>query len=58
MSPKFWKLHADPISIRMGAAMILIGSQYNLVVGTIAPYVKQQPSLAPLLQQLIDFNVS
>jgi hypothetical protein len=58
MSPKFWKLHADPISIRMGAAIVLIGSQYNLVVGTIAPYVKQQPSLTPLLQQLMDFDVS
>ncbi|KAL3484305.1 hypothetical protein BJX62DRAFT_244046 [Aspergillus germanicus] len=58
MSPKFWKLHADPISIRMSAAMILIGSQYNLVLGAIAPYFKQQPSLAPLLQQLMDFDVS
>ena len=58
LSPRFWKLHADPVNARMGAAATLIGSQYNLVVGTIAPYVKRQPGLAPLLQRLMDFDVS
>ncbi|KUL87452.1 hypothetical protein ZTR_04742 [Talaromyces verruculosus] len=58
LSPKFWKLHADPANARMGAAATLIGSQYNLVVGTIAPYMKRQPDLAPLLQRLMDFDVS
>ncbi|KAL3482939.1 acyl-CoA dehydrogenase NM domain-like protein [Aspergillus germanicus] len=58
MSPKFWKLHADPINVRMGAAITLIGSQYNLVVGTIAPYVKRRPDLVPLLHRLMDFCVS
>ncbi|KAL3459675.1 acyl-CoA dehydrogenase/oxidase [Aspergillus heterothallicus] len=58
LSPKFWTLHADPVSARMSAAFILIGSQYNLVVGKIAPYGKRRPDLLPLLQRLMTFDVS
>jgi hypothetical protein len=58
LSPKFWKLHADPVVPRMSAAFTLIGSQYNLVVGTIAPYAKRRPELLPLLQRLMAFDVS
>jgi hypothetical protein len=58
LSSKFWKLHAHPVVPRMSGAFTLIGSQYNLVVGTIAPYAKRRPELLPLLQRLIAFEAS
>ena len=32
--------------------------QYNLCTGTLAMYLREQPGLAPLLQRVLDFEVS
>ncbi|KAH9970095.1 acyl-CoA dehydrogenase NM domain-like protein [Lactifluus volemus] len=58
LSPKFWDLHTDPIASIDGAAATLLTLQYNLCAGTLATYLPEQPSLAPLLQRVLDFEVS
>lgn len=58
LSPKFWDLHTDPIASIDGAAATLLTLQYNLCAGTLATYLPEQPSLAPLIQRVLDFEVS
>ncbi|KAI0249451.1 acyl-CoA dehydrogenase NM domain-like protein [Lactifluus subvellereus] len=58
LSPKFWDLHTDPIASIDGAAATLLTLQYNLCAGTLATYLPEQPSLAPLLQRVLNFEVS
>ncbi|KAI9452338.1 acyl-CoA dehydrogenase NM domain-like protein [Russula earlei] len=58
LSQKFWDLHTDPIASIDGAAATLLTLQYNLCAGTLATYLPEQPSLAPLLQRVLDFQVS
>ncbi|KAF8502765.1 acyl-CoA dehydrogenase NM domain-like protein [Russula emetica] len=58
LSPKFWDLHTDPIASIDGAAATLLTIQYNLCAGTLVTYLPEQPGLAPLLQRVLDFNLS
>ncbi|KAH8085460.1 putative acyl-CoA oxidase [Cristinia sonorae] len=58
LRPKFWALHTDPIAPLDGAAMTLITIQYNLAAGTLAPFAFKRPELRPLLQQIMNFDVS
>ncbi|KAI0285511.1 acyl-CoA dehydrogenase NM domain-like protein [Russula brevipes] len=58
LSPKFWDLHTDPIASIDGAAATLLTLQYNLCAGTLATYLPEQPSLAPLIHRVLDFEVS
>ena len=58
LSPKFWDMHTDPIAAIDGAAATLLTLQYNLCAGTLATYLPEQPSLAPLLQRVLNFEVS
>lgn len=32
--------------------------QYNLTIGTLAPFAINNPELQPILQQMLDFDVS
>ncbi|KAI0292231.1 acyl-CoA dehydrogenase NM domain-like protein [Multifurca ochricompacta] len=58
LSPKFWDMHTDPISSIDGASGSLLALQYNLCAGTLATYIHEQPSLGPLVQHVLDFDVS
>ncbi|KAI0292232.1 acyl-CoA dehydrogenase NM domain-like protein [Multifurca ochricompacta] len=58
LSPKFWEMHTDPIACIDGAAETLVTIQYNLCAGTLATYLQVQPSLAPVLQRVLNFEVS
>ncbi|KAI0273195.1 acyl-CoA dehydrogenase NM domain-like protein [Russula aff. rugulosa BPL654] len=58
LSPKFWDLHTDPIASIDGAAASLLTLQYNLCAGTLVTYLPGQPGLAPLLQRVLNFDVS
>ena len=55
---KFWALHSDQICSMDGTAATLLTTQYNLVAGTLVPHATQRPELQPLLQQILDFDVS
>ncbi|KAJ7485009.1 hypothetical protein B0H11DRAFT_1148270 [Mycena galericulata] len=58
LTPKFWQMHADQIAPMDGAAMTLLTIQYNLAAGTLAPHALSRPELRPLLQQIMNFDVS
>ncbi|KAL4976061.1 acyl-CoA dehydrogenase/oxidase [Aspergillus desertorum] len=58
LSPKFWKLHTDPIAAVDGGALTLISIQYNLFVGTVAPCATSRPELQRILQRASCFDVS
>lgn len=57
-SQKFWNMHLDPINGYDGAAVTLWTLQLNLAGGTLAPFAKERPQLAPLWQSFIDFKVT
>ena len=58
LSERFWRLHTDFLGVYDGAALTLIGSQYNLVAGTLAPHAQKRPELRPLLKEIMEFEVS
>ncbi|OQE13097.1 hypothetical protein PENFLA_c054G09892 [Penicillium flavigenum] len=58
LTPKFWKSHMDAIIIRDIVAHILFSIQYNLVAGTIAPYALKRPDLRPVMDKILNFDVS
>ena len=58
LTDKFWAMHLDNIAGLDLAAFTLLTIQYNLVIGTLAPHASKRPELRPVLQQLLDFDVS
>ncbi|TDL26559.1 acyl-CoA dehydrogenase NM domain-like protein [Rickenella mellea] len=58
LSEKFWELHMDNVAMMDGAAITLLTIQYNLAAGTLAPFAMKRPELRPLLQRILNFDVS
>ncbi|KAJ7235006.1 acyl-CoA dehydrogenase NM domain-like protein [Mycena haematopus] len=58
LTPKFWAMHTTNIAAVDIAAMVLLSIQYNLAAGTIAPWAEKRPDLRPILQKILDFEVS
>jgi uncharacterized protein with HEPN domain len=48
----------DAITIRDLVAHTLFSIQYNLVAGTIAPYSLKRPDLRPVMEKILNFDVS
>ncbi|KAF8510475.1 acyl-CoA dehydrogenase/oxidase [Hysterangium stoloniferum] len=57
MSKEFWRLHINPILCLDGAATTLLTIQYNLVAGTLGPFVGAREDLKGLLQDIMSFKV-
>ncbi|KAH8834131.1 acyl-CoA dehydrogenase NM domain-like protein [Flagelloscypha sp. PMI_526] len=53
----FWALHSDVLFSQDGAAGTLSTIQVNLAAGTIGQFVEAQPTLRPLIQQILKFDV-
>lgn len=58
LSPRFWKLHTDLIGAMEGGAITLISIQYNLFVGTVAPFAATRPKLREVIQRAMRFEIS
>jgi hypothetical protein len=58
LSPKFWAMHTNNIAAVDLAPMVILTIQYNLAAGTIAPWAEKRPELRPILQKILDFEVS
>ncbi|OQE42967.1 hypothetical protein PENCOP_c003G03942 [Penicillium coprophilum] len=58
LTPKFWQSHMDAIVIRDIVAHLLFTIQYNLVAGTIGPYAMKRPDLRPVMEKILNFDVS
>lgn len=56
LTEKFWDCHADPILVRDGAATTLLTIHINLVIGTLARYVRGRRDLWPLIDDLLSFR--
>ncbi|EPQ56831.1 acyl-CoA dehydrogenase NM domain-like protein [Gloeophyllum trabeum ATCC 11539] len=56
LSPKFWKLHTDPILCADGAATTLLTIQYNLVVGTLTALGAGREDITKLIEDLMTFK--
>ncbi|KAI2698921.1 hypothetical protein CBS147317_7002 [Penicillium roqueforti] len=58
ITPKFWKLHREPLLTLDGGAFTLLSIQCNLFVGTLAPFALKRPELQRILQSALDFDLS
>ncbi|KAL2822653.1 putative acyl-CoA oxidase [Aspergillus granulosus] len=58
MTPAFWKLHMDMLTAMDGGAINLVSVQYNLFVGTVAPFAATHPELASIIQQALRVDIS
>ncbi|KAJ0413496.1 hypothetical protein BJY00DRAFT_296816 [Aspergillus carlsbadensis] len=58
LTPAFWKIHTDPIAAVDGGAFTLVSIQYNLFVGTVAPFAATRPELHSLLLRAMKFEIS
>lgn len=58
ITPKFWKLHREPLMLLDGGAFTLLSIQCNLFVGTLTPFALKRPELQPILQSAMDFDIS
>ena len=56
LTEKFWDCHADPILVHDGAATTLLTIHINLVIGTLARYVRGRRDLWPLIDDLLSFR--
>lgn len=57
-TPKFWRAHMDNIIVRDTTAHMLLTIQYNLVAGSVAPFAVQRQDLRPLMDEILNFDVS
>lgn len=58
ITPKFWSLHREPLTASDAGAYTLLSIQFNLFVGTLAPFALKRPELRPILQSALDFDIS
>ncbi|KLO15450.1 acyl-CoA dehydrogenase NM domain-like protein [Schizopora paradoxa] len=58
LTEKFWAVTADNIFAIDSSAIILLTIQYNLAAGTLAPFAEHRPELRPLLDQMLNFDIS
>ncbi|KAL5048226.1 hypothetical protein BDW71DRAFT_205763 [Aspergillus fruticulosus] len=58
LTPRFWRMHYDPISAFDFSAHTLLTIQYNLAAGTLAPFLKNRPDLKEVMDRILSFDVS
>ncbi|PBK69571.1 acyl-CoA oxidase [Armillaria solidipes] len=54
LSPKFWKIHNDPILCHDGSSATIMTIHLNLAVGTIGTYAADRPELQALCKDMMD----
>jgi hypothetical protein len=58
MTPAFWKLHMDMLTAMDGGAINLVSVQYNLFVGTVAPFAATHPELPAIIEKALRVDIS
>ncbi|KAB8248171.1 hypothetical protein BDV35DRAFT_379213 [Aspergillus flavus] len=58
LSDNFWKFHQDMIHTQDSAAFSLLAIQFNLCVGTLAPFLRHREDLECLIEPLLNFEIS
>ncbi|KAF8919514.1 acyl-CoA oxidase [Mucidula mucida] len=54
LSPKFWKMHQDPIAWHDGSSITVMTIHLNLAIGTIGTYAKNRPDLQKICQDMLE----
>ncbi|SJL04020.1 related to acyl-CoA oxidase [Armillaria ostoyae] len=54
LTPKFWKIHNDPIAWHDGSSITIMTIHLNLAVGTIGSYAHDRPELQALCKDMMD----
>lgn len=54
LSPKFWKMHMDPIAWHDGSSITVMTIHLNLAIGTIGTYAKDRPDLQKICKDMLD----
>ncbi|KAL4995026.1 acyl-CoA dehydrogenase NM domain-like protein [Aspergillus recurvatus] len=58
LTPKFWRMHSDPICAFDFSAHTLLTIQCNLAAGTLAPFLKNRPDLKEVMERILNFDIS
>lgn len=58
LTEKFWATSTDHMFALDPSAMILLTIQFNLAAGTLAAFAEHRPELRPLLDQMLNFDIS
>ncbi|PCH36486.1 hypothetical protein WOLCODRAFT_82207 [Wolfiporia cocos MD-104 SS10] len=58
LTSKFLSLHMDNRVVLYNGAYTLLTIQFNLAAGTLAPFVEHRPELRPLMDQILNFDIS
>ncbi|OGM41715.1 acyl-CoA oxidase [Aspergillus bombycis] len=58
LTDKFWQFHQDMIHTLDSAAFSLLAIQYNLCVGTLAPFLEHRADLKAIVEPLLSFEIS
>ncbi|KAK0234214.1 hypothetical protein IW262DRAFT_1470776 [Armillaria fumosa] len=56
LTPKFWRIHLDPIWTCSGPAFTIMAIQYNLVVGTLRMFSKGRSDLRAIIDDLMVYK--
>ncbi|KAG7447425.1 acyl-CoA oxidase [Guyanagaster necrorhizus] len=56
LSPKFWKMHNDPIACHNVSSVTIMTIHLNLAVGTIGTYAADRPELQALCKDMMDWK--
>ncbi len=56
LTPKFWRIHLDPIWTCSGPAFTIMAIQYNLVVGTLRMFSKGRSDLRTIIDDLMVYK--
>ncbi|KAK0465878.1 uncharacterized protein EV420DRAFT_798851 [Desarmillaria tabescens] len=56
LTPKFWRIHLDPIWTCSGPAFTIMAIQYNLVVGTLRMFSKGRSDLRAIIDNIMTYK--
>ncbi|PBK93467.1 hypothetical protein ARMGADRAFT_1012355 [Armillaria gallica] len=56
LTPKFWRIHLDPIWTSSGPAFTIMAIQFNLVVGTLRMFSKGRSDLRAIIDDLMVYK--
>ncbi|KAK0479622.1 acyl-CoA oxidase [Armillaria novae-zelandiae] len=56
LTPKFWRIHLDPIWTCSGPAFTIMAIQYNLVVGTLRMFSKGRSDLRAIIDDMMVYK--
>lgn len=57
LSPKFWRMHLDPVMWHDLSSTTLMTIHLNLALGTVGAYAKARPDLQSICRDLLEGKI-